>query len=193
VVGSWVGVICYDVPMVTNNPTDNDYAKACQEILNSTARLSAAEIDKKFGEVGHLYFPNFDSEPENLMLKEVYGSVIFDELDPTYPGADHVETLERIRTIIGDYLSRNFYPTYFSLSGSYGDKSQGYTWVTTISEGYFIIKSGNDEVRNTLSDIAANIQLTGNDEADLSILKTELPLHINNLTLTSSEVSEYLV
>jgi hypothetical protein len=178
--------------MITNNPTDDAYAKACQEILSISANLSDVEIDNRFREVERLYFPDYDTEPANLMLKEVHGAVVFDELDPGYSGADPAHALERIRKIIGDYLAGNFYPTYFSLSCSYGNVLQGYTSVIIIRNNEFAITCGNAEIRDTLHGIAAQIQNTGNDEYDLNALQAKLPSSINELTLTYADVTEYL-
>ncbi|MGH7196755.1 MAG: hypothetical protein ACREGJ_03235 [Candidatus Saccharimonadales bacterium] len=177
--------------MVTDDPIDKAYAHACQAIIDDAENLSPEDIEKKLYATGIRYYPDY-TQPKNLMLAEVHTGVMFDELDPFFSGTDHVEALERFKKIVSDYLSGNFYPSYWVLSGNYMVDDRGYSWNIRIKDGQLVVGCGNAKIARALEELTASMKLTGNDEADLAVLQRQLPERINNLTLASSELEEYL-
>lgn len=177
--------------MITDDITDKAYAEALKIIFDETERLSPEEIEEKFYEVGSKFFPD-DTQPKNIMLQEIHSGVIFDELDPYFPDSNQKETLERFKKITNDYLSSNFYPSYFALSGNYTKENQGYTWNVQVKDSKFVIDCGNEVIANELDKIAVTVKVYGGEEAVLKHVQKALPEQVNNLTLTNSEIQEYL-
>lgn len=178
--------------MILDDPIDKKYAKALESIFSDIQRLTPEEIDKAFHETGYRFFDD-NSQPKNLMLQDIYTGVVFDELDPYFPGSNHGESLERYIRITNDFLAGNFYPSYFMLSGYYSNMNEGYTLTVKIEDSNFKLTSGNDDVTLKLREIISSIVLNGDDEQDLVGLSRNLPRHIGDLTLIYCDVEEYLI
>lgn len=177
--------------MITDDSNDKTYAQALKAVFDNIEGLSPEEIEDKFYEVGSTYFPN-NTQPKNIMLQEIHSGVIFDELDPYFPDSNQKETLVRFKKITNDYLSGNFYPSYFVLSGNYTDNNQGYTWNAQVKDGNFVVVCGNENIAKFLNRITETDSAISEKEKDLVSFQKALPEQIDNFTLISSEIQEYL-
>lgn len=177
--------------MITDDINDKAYAEALKAVLDEIERLSPEKIEEKFCEVGNKFFPD-DGQPKNIMLRDIHEGVIFDALNPYSPNSTQKETLERFTKITNDYLSGNFYPSYYALSGNYTDNHQGFTWSVQVKDSKFVIACGNVVITKHLREIADTTVVVGEEERDLKNFQQVLPVQINNLTLASSEIQEYL-
>lgn len=177
--------------MVTDDATDKAYALALKGTFDGIEQLSLEEINSKFRRINKQFFPDI-TQPKNLMLQEVHSDIVFDALDPHFPNANPKESLERLKRIINDYLSGNFYPSYFSLSGYYTGGARGYTWNMRIKGRKLAVYSGNENITKSLKRIINSLKITQASEADLENLQNLLSEQIGKLTLADSEIQEHL-
>lgn len=177
--------------MITGDPTDTLYAQACLEIVGTDGQLAPSLINQKFIETGNRYYPNFDG-PKNLMLQIIFDGVQFDELNPEYELSDYNEAAGRYRMILSDYLAGRYYPTYYSLSGAYGDEAMGYSWDVSIRNQDWIVRSGNPAITTMLHHLTADVELSDDNHSDLALLQKRLPASMQELSLSSSVLRELL-
>jgi len=179
------------------SPTNSDsgYAKAVQVVLDESSELLPVELSRRLYAVNAKYYPEFEG-PQNLMLQEVYSEILGGKLDPAearFMGHDPQETLEEIRVIIRDYLSGNFYPTYFLLTISYRRENEGYICLARVNNSSVIIESAHQSIQEKIREIATEIDLNKDEKKILLELKNHLPKVIDDLILDAADLRELLV
>jgi hypothetical protein len=174
--------------------SDNEYAKAIQVVLDESGELLPVELSRKLYEVNTKYYPDFEG-PQNLMLQEVYGEILGGRLDPVEArsmGYDTQETLEEIRVITSDYLSGNFYPTYFLLTISYRRENEGYICLARVNNSSFIIESAHQNIQEKVREVGVKIAVSEGEKKALLALKSHLPNVIDDLILDAADLQELL-
>ncbi|MBP6962456.1 hypothetical protein KBB49_02885 [Candidatus Saccharibacteria bacterium] len=180
--------------MINDNPNDRAYAEALNKAFDSIDNLSPNEIQAKFYEINDNFYPNYQrgNQTHSLMLQTIHTGIIFDELNPNFPGSDKQEALKHYRQITNDCLAGNFYPSYLELNGNYTNGNQGFSWNIRAVDGLLVINCGDEFIADTLRQIAETVSPSGSNETALISLQKALPNQIGNHRLANSEIQEYL-